>query len=95
MSEGSKYVKIIEWSEEDRCFIGSCPELFYGGCHGVNEREVFNELCEIIEETSKIYKQEGKPLPIPLSGKEFVNVMQRVAYKKKRQMPNNPLQRTA
>ena len=54
MNEGTKYVKIIEWSEEDQCFIGSCPELFYGGCHGDNEYEVFNELCKIIEETIKI-----------------------------------------
>lgn len=79
MSEGTKYVKIIEWSEEDNCFIGSCPELFYAGCHGANEHEVFDELCEIIEETIDIYKQEGQPLPIPLTGKEFVNAMQKVA----------------
>ena len=79
MNEGTKYVKIIEWSEEDQCFIGSCPELFYGRCHGDNEYEVFNELCEIIEETIKIYKEDGKPLPIPLTGKEFVNAMQKVA----------------
>ena len=79
MREESKYVKIIEWSEEDKCFIGSCPELFYGGCHGDNEHVVFNELCQIIEETIKIYKKDGKPLPRPLSGKDFVNAMQKVA----------------
>jgi len=79
MNKGAKYVKIIEWSEEDKCFIGSCPELFYGGCHGDNEHEVFDELCEIVEETIEIYEQEGKPLPIPLTGKEFVNSMQKVA----------------
>jgi len=79
MREGSKYVKIIEWSEEDKCFIGSCPELFYGGCHGDNEHDVFDELCQIIEETIKLYKQDGKPLPRPLSGKDFVNAMQKVA----------------
>ena len=78
MREESKYVKIIEWSEEDKCFIGSCPELFYGGCHGDNEHEVFDELCQIIEETIKIYKQDGKPLPRPLSGKYFLNAMQKV-----------------
>ena len=79
MNKGAKYVKIIEWLEEDKCFIGSCPELFYGGCHGDNEHEVFDELCEIVEETIKIYEQEGKRLPIPLTGKEFVNSMQKVA----------------
>lgn len=78
MDEEAKYVKIIEWSEEDKCFIGSCPELFYGGCHGDNEHEVFDELCQIIKETIEIYKQDGKPLPRPLSSKEFVNTMQMV-----------------
>jgi len=79
MKEEAKYVKIIEWSEEDECFIGSCPELFYGGCHGDNEHDVFDELCQIVKETIKIYKQDGKTLPRPLSGKEFVNAMQKVA----------------
>ncbi len=73
MKKYTKYVKIIEWSEEDGCYIGSCPELFYGGCHGDNEFEVFVELCRIIEETVDLYKQDGKQLPEPLTGKEFVN----------------------
>src|SRR5688572_12127420 len=34
MKEGARYVKIVEWSEEDDCFIGSCPGLLFGGCHG-------------------------------------------------------------
>ncbi|MBU0701834.1 hypothetical protein KKE26_11200 [bacterium] len=79
MTEGVKYIKIVEWSEEDRCFIGSCPELFYGGCHGDNERKVFDELCQIVEETISLYQQDGKMLPFPLSGREFVNVLQQVA----------------
>ena len=79
MSDGDKYAKVVEWSEEDGCFIGSCPELFYGGCHGDDPRAVFDELCQIVEETVEIYRQDGKPLPAPLSGKEFVNAMQRIA----------------
>ncbi len=27
MNKGDKYVKIVEWSDDDACFIGSCPEL--------------------------------------------------------------------
>jgi predicted RNase H-like HicB family nuclease len=63
MSESIRYVKIVEWSEEDQCFIGSCPGLFYGGCHGDNEKQVFSKLCEIVEETIALYKQDGKLLP--------------------------------
>ena len=72
-------MKLIEWSEEDECFIGSCPELFYGGCHGDSEREVFDELCRIVEEAIELYQRDGKPLPAPLSGREFVNALQEVA----------------
>ena len=79
MTEGAKYVKLVEWSEQDGCFIGSCPELFYGGCHGDEPQAVFEELCQIVEETVELYKQDGKSLPAPLSGKEFVNTMQKIA----------------
>ena len=75
MSQGDKYVKIVEWSEQDKCFIGSCPELFYGGCHGSDARRVFDELCEIVEETIHLYEQEGKPIPTPMSGRELVNAL--------------------
>ena len=79
MNRGDKYVKIVEWSEEDQCFIGSCPELFYGGCHGSDARSVFDELCGIVEENIQLYEQEGRPLPVPMSGREFVNAMQEIA----------------
>jgi len=79
MKKGDRYVKLVEWSEEDGCFIGSCPELFYGGCHGADAKSVFAELCEIIEETVQLYEQDRKPLPAPMSGRDFVNVMQRIA----------------
>jgi predicted RNase H-like HicB family nuclease len=79
MSKADKYVKIIEWSDEDGCFIGSCPELFYGGCHGSDAKAVFAELCDIIDETVQLYERDKKALPKPLSGRDFVNAMQRVA----------------
>ena len=31
MKESARYAKIVEWSEEDHCFVGSCPGLFFGG----------------------------------------------------------------
>jgi hypothetical protein len=36
MKDSAKYVKIVEWSDKGLCFIGSCPGLLYGGCHGDN-----------------------------------------------------------
>ena len=79
MSESARYVKIVEWSEEDQCFVGSCPGLFFGGCHGKDERRVFAELCDIVEETIELHRKEGKPLPPPTSGRDLVNLLQSAA----------------
>ena len=79
MKESARYVKIVEWSEEDQCYVGSSPGLIYGGCHGTNERDVFDELCKIVEEAITLYKAEGRPLPPATSGRDFANRMQHVA----------------
>ena len=65
MKESARYVKIVDWSEGDQCYAGSSPGLIYGGCHGDNEREVFDELCRIVEEAIALYKTDGEPLPPP------------------------------
>jgi hypothetical protein len=44
------YVKIVEWSPEDACFVGSAPPLVGRCCHGDREEEVFAELSQIVEE---------------------------------------------
>jgi predicted RNase H-like HicB family nuclease len=75
MKESARYVKIVEWSDEDQCFVGSCPGLFYGGCHGPDELKVFSELQEIVEETLAVYKREGKVLPPPTAGRDYANKM--------------------
>lgn len=79
MKESNLYVKIVEWSDEDQCFVGSCPGLFYGGCHGVDEKQVFADLCDIVEETIQVYKEDGKPLPPVTSGRDYANKMLDVA----------------
>ncbi len=79
MKESARYVKIVEWSDEDQCFVGSCPGLIYGGCHGDDEKQVFEELCSIVEEAIALYKIDNRPLPPPTSGKDFANKMLNVA----------------
>jgi predicted RNase H-like HicB family nuclease len=75
MSEAARYAKIVEWSDEDQCFVGSCPGLIYGGCHGDDEQAVFARLCEIVGEAVELYKQDGRPLPPPTAGKDYANKM--------------------
>jgi predicted RNase H-like HicB family nuclease len=79
MKDSAKYAKIVEWSEEDQCYVGSAPGLILGGCHGDDEKKVFDELCQIVEETIELYINDGKPLPPPTSGRDFATKMQNVA----------------
>jgi hypothetical protein len=32
MKDIARYAKIVEWSEEGQCYVGSSPGLVYGGC---------------------------------------------------------------
>ena len=79
MKDSARYVKIVEWSEDDQCYVGSSPGLIYGGCHGDDEKQVFDELCQIVEEALALYRQQGKPLPPATSGRDFANKMQHIA----------------
>ena len=79
MKDSTRYVKIVEWSDEDACYVGSCPGLLLGGCHGEDERDVFEELCVIVEETIDLYHADGKPLPPATAGCDLANRLQDVA----------------
>ena len=50
MEKSVYYLKTVEWSDEDQCYVGRCPELMLGGVHGKNEQKVFAELCTVIDE---------------------------------------------
>ena len=79
MAKGDRYVKVVEQSDEDNCFVGSCPQLMYGGCHGDDAKQVFAEFGELVEEAIETLEEAGKPLPPPLSRKELGSVLQRSA----------------
>ena len=34
MKPADKYLKIVEWSEKDACYIGTCPGLIHDWVHG-------------------------------------------------------------
>jgi predicted RNase H-like HicB family nuclease len=79
MKASARYAKIVEWSDEDNCYVGSAPGLVLRGCHGDNERAVFEGLCQIVDETIALYEGDGKPLPPATSGRDFANRTQSVA----------------
>jgi predicted RNase H-like HicB family nuclease len=63
MKATDKYHRWVEWSEEDQAYVGRCPDLFLGGCHGDNPIHVAKELQDIIDEWETILTDEDKPLP--------------------------------
>src|SRR5881628_1563994 len=61
--QAARYLKFVEWSEEDQCFIGRCPGLFDGAVHGHDEAKVYKELCDTVEEWIELLHQDEMPLP--------------------------------
>ena len=70
-AKAARYMKIVEWSDEDGCFVGSAPPLIGPCCHGQDEAKVYAQLCRIVEEWIEILESEGRELPEPLAAKKF------------------------
>ena len=71
MKPGDRYLKLVEWSEEDGCYVGTCPGLMLGGVHGADEAKVYAELCQAVDEWIAIHKQDGVPLPPATAGRDY------------------------
>ena len=70
-AKSALYTKVVEWSKEDACFVGSAPPLIGPCCHGQDEAKVYAELCQIVQEWIELLEKDGHPLPEPLGTKEF------------------------
>jgi predicted HicB family RNase H-like nuclease len=66
MKESDAYLKLVEWNEEDQCYVGSAPPLIGPCCHGSDEAKVYRDLCRIVEEWVAIHEEDGRPLPEPV-----------------------------
>ena len=71
MKKSNQYLRIVEWSEEDQCFIGRVPGLALGGVHGKNEAKVYEKLGALINEWITIHEADGAPLPSATAGKKY------------------------
>jgi predicted HicB family RNase H-like nuclease len=71
MKDSDRYLKIVEWSDEDKCYVGSVPGWIGKCCHGEDEEEVYCQLCRIVDEWIDIYRKEERPLPLSTSHKEY------------------------
>ncbi len=71
MKTSDKYLKIVQWSKEDKCYVGTCPGLMYGGIHGDDEVKVYKELSQAVEEIIDLYKKDKKKFPEPTANKNY------------------------
>jgi predicted HicB family RNase H-like nuclease len=71
MKPSDRYLKIVEWSEEDACYVGTCPGLICGGVHGADEAEVYRELFQAVAEAVELYAADNKPLPPGTADKSY------------------------
>jgi hypothetical protein len=71
MKPGDRYLKIVAWSEQDQCYVGTCPGLMLGGIHGDDEAAVYAELCQAVGEWIAIHARDGLPLPPATAGKAY------------------------
>ncbi len=71
MKPSDRYLKIVEWSEEDQGYVGTCPGLFLGGVHGDDEAAVYRELCAVVAEWIEVQETDEEPLPVATAQKEY------------------------
>ena len=57
------YLRVVEWSPEDRCFVGSAPPLIGRCCHGKTEASVLRQLKRVVEEWIRLADKEGVGVP--------------------------------
>ncbi|MFM8469011.1 MAG: type II toxin-antitoxin system HicB family antitoxin [Limisphaerales bacterium] len=62
-AKSARYTKLVEWSEEDPCFVGGAPPIIGLCCHGDDEAKVYAALCRIVEEWIELLETDGTALP--------------------------------
>jgi antitoxin HicB len=72
MENNLKYRVVIQWSEEDNCYLVALPDFptktQIWATHGDTYEEALKHGLEVMEELILIAQDEGKPLPgIPQS----------------------------
>jgi predicted RNase H-like HicB family nuclease len=60
-----KYKIVIEWSQEDQCYVASLPDfdLMQPCTHGDSSQEALDNAQDVIYLLEDIYEQKQNPLP--------------------------------
>ena len=65
MSEIAKYPKQVFWSDEDKGYIATAPDLPGCSAFGITEFDALSELDSAIETWIDAAKQAGNSIPLP------------------------------
>jgi predicted HicB family RNase H-like nuclease len=65
------YPRVIEWSEEDHCYVGSAPPLVGQCCHGATEAKVAAQLAIIVADLVQDVIDGKMPEPEGQEGKSY------------------------
>ncbi|MBW4525295.1 MAG: type II toxin-antitoxin system HicB family antitoxin [Phormidium tanganyikae FI6-MK23] len=61
-----KYTVVIQWSDEDECYVVSLPELGrFAHTHGDTYEKALRNAQEVLESLVEQYQTLNKPLPDP------------------------------
>lgn len=66
-----KYSLLLQWSEEDNCYLATCPEFQHvlnmggGFTHGDNWEETAKMATEAMTLVVQSFEETGDPLPKP------------------------------
>lgn len=63
MTANAKYGGVVEWSDEDRCFVGSYPGIIGPCCHGDDKDQVYLQLRQIVDEWLEIEYEDREKTP--------------------------------
>lgn len=67
----ARYPRLIEWSQEDKCYVGSAPPLVGHCCHGATEAEVAAQLAIIVADLSEDLLDGKREAPKELVAKKY------------------------
>jgi predicted HicB family RNase H-like nuclease len=67
----ARFPRVIEWSEEDRCYVGSAPPLVGQCTHGASEAKVAGQLATIVEDLVRDVIEGKMPEPANMAGKTY------------------------
>jgi predicted HicB family RNase H-like nuclease len=67
----ARFPRLIEWSDEDGCFVGSAPPLVGQCCHGRTEVDVATQLAAIVDDLVHDVLDGKMPAPKGEPGKVY------------------------